>query len=86
MAKSVKANRLTLLTATALLCVLGVVSWQYRREIRAQYVLWRDFESLGRNEQGYREYRHRQTGIVFVGVGHFHSAFSRSPSSGNYGQ
>ena len=26
------------------------------------------FESLGKNEQGYREYRHRQTGIVFVGL------------------
>ena len=67
MARSPNAKRLTLLAATAMVGVLAVV-WLYRREIRAQYLLSRDFESLGRNEQGYSEYRHRKTGIVFVGV------------------
>ena len=37
-----------------------------------QFVAWYDFlslfESIGKNEQGYPEYRHRQTGIVMVRV------------------
>ncbi len=66
--KKLTGKRLTLLAATALLCVLAVVAWQYRREITTWYVFWQDFESLGRNEQDYPEYRHRQTGIVFVRV------------------
>jgi len=33
------------------------------------HILFRiNFESMGRNEQGYAEYRHRQTGIIFVSV------------------
>ena len=31
-------------------------------------MFWRDFEQLANNEQGYPEYRHRQTGIVFVSL------------------
>ena len=37
-------------------------------EMRASYLLWRDFESLGKNAQGFSEYRHRETGIVFVAL------------------
>ena len=68
MPRAPRANRLTLLAATAVVGVFAVVTWQYRREMRAWYLLRQDFESLGTNEQGYREYRHRQTGIVFVRV------------------
>ena len=45
--------------AVVLLCVAG---WLFRREL----VLWYYFAPLGRNAQGYPEYRHRQTGIVMV--------------------
>ncbi len=86
MPRSPNAKPLTLLAAIAVLVVFAIVTWQYRREIRAWYVFRRDFERLANNEQGYPEYRQRQTGIVFVRVGHFHSALSRSPSSGNHGQ
>jgi formylglycine-generating enzyme required for sulfatase activity len=34
--------------------------------IQAELRLHREFESLGKNPQGYRVYRHRQTGIRFV--------------------
>jgi hypothetical protein len=34
--------------------------------IRPEYRLHREFEGLGKNPQGYRVYRHRQTGIRFV--------------------
>ncbi len=49
----------------ALAVVTGVVR---RGEIRAWYEFRQVFASLGRNEQGYSEYRHRQTGIVFVSL------------------
>ena len=32
------------------------------------YEFWDQFESSGRNEQGMKEYRHRQTGIVMVSL------------------
>lgn len=31
-----------------------------------EYKLWRDFKSLGRNDQGYPEYEHMKSGIVMV--------------------
>ena len=47
------------------LVVLSVAMvWTYRKEIRSWYAFRRDFEALGKTEQGYREYRHRETGIV----------------------
>ena len=36
--------------------------------IQSWYAFWRDFESLGKNAQRRAEYRHRETGIVFVGL------------------
>ena len=44
--------------------LLGV----YWRDIAAWVKFVSLFESIGRNEQGYLEYRHRQTGIVIVRV------------------
>ena len=46
--------------------------WTSWEEIRAWYVFRGDlalyFASLGRNAQGYPEYRHRETGLVFVAL------------------
>ena len=48
---------------------------------------WWRFESMGQNAQGYPEYRHRQTGIIFVRVpgGMFWmGAQSKDPAGPNY--
>ena len=46
----------------ALALLLGV----YWEEIAAWIKFVRTFEDIGTNEQGYAEYRHRETGIVMV--------------------
>ena len=48
----------------ALALLIGV----YWRDIAAWIKFIYLFESVGRNEQGYAEYRHRQTGIVLVSL------------------
>ncbi len=65
--ESRKKGRKVALVAGLALVVLSVgMVWKYRKEIRSWYAFRRDFESLGRNAQGYPEYWHAQTGIVFV--------------------
>jgi formylglycine-generating enzyme required for sulfatase activity len=66
MATSKRGRRIALLTGAALVALLGVVLWMNWEELRTWYLIWRDFESLGKNAQGYPEYRHRETGIIFV--------------------
>jgi hypothetical protein len=44
--------------------VLALASWLSWPQIRFRWL----FEPLGANAQGYREYRHRRTGIVFVSL------------------
>ncbi len=65
MAHTKKGRKVALLAGLALAVLSVAMVWTYWEEIRS---LWRDFESLGRNEQGYPEYRHRPTGIVFVAL------------------
>lgn len=48
------------------LLLLGVAAVLARDELRTWYLLRTHFEKLGKNAQGYMEYRHRTTGIVFV--------------------
>ena len=48
----------------ALTLLIGVYWQEIASWVKFVYL----FESVGRNEQGYAEYRHRQTGIVFVRV------------------
>ncbi len=67
MEKPKKGRKVALVAGLALVALSVVMVWTYRKEIRSWYALWRDFEALGKNAQGYPEYRHRQTGIVFVG-------------------
>ncbi len=66
MPKQRKRTRVVLLVTGILAVVLVAAVVRYRDELVAWYAFWRDFEGLGKNEQGYPEYRHRQTGIVFV--------------------
>ena len=58
-----KGRTVALASAISLLLLIPVV-WTYWSEI----LFFIDFENLARNEQGYPEYRHRQTGIVFVSL------------------
>jgi formylglycine-generating enzyme required for sulfatase activity len=55
----------TLVAVALVLLFCGFVILR-REQIRVWWTLRRDFESLGRNEQGRAEYVHRDTGIVFV--------------------
>ena len=63
-ARSNKGRRITIVAFVAILALGGALTWLGRDHL--QFLL--AFESLGRNAQGYREYRHRQTGIVFVSL------------------
>ena len=64
MQKPKKGRKVALVAGLALVVLFGAVVGTYWGEIR--FVL--RFEQLGRNAQGYPEYRHRQTGIVFVSL------------------
>ena len=73
---------LLVILAVAVLLVVFASNWE---EIRIWYLLRGDFESIGRNAQGYSEYRHRETEIVFVRLpgGEF-SMGSPDTESGRY--
>ena len=67
--KTTKRGKRIALGAAAILLGLAVlIGVAYRNELQFWYEFHRDFESLSANTQGYPEYRHRQTGIVFVRV------------------
>ena len=67
--KTTKRGKRIALGAAAILLGLAVlIGVAYRNELQSWYEFHRDFESLPANAQGYPEYRHRQTGIVFVRV------------------
>ena len=54
-----KRTPLTLIASLATLALLVAVV-AYWQPLVAAYEFWDKFESLGRNEQGMAEYRHRQ--------------------------
>ena len=59
-------KRITLILAsfaTLVVLVVVIVNWG---PLISTYKLWREFESIATNEQGYKEYHHRQSGIVMV--------------------
>ncbi len=62
MEKTNKGRKVALVAGLALVVLSVAMAWTYWTDIR----FFLKFERLGRNEQGYPEYRHRQTGIVFV--------------------
>ena len=69
MAHTKKGRKVALVAGLALVVLSVAMVWKYRKEIRSWYEFHhRDFAALGKNTHGYPEYRHRQTGIVFVGL------------------
>ena len=55
------------LTAGAVALLVGLALLVYfKDELKAWYVVWTQFERIETNPQGYAEYLHRRTDIVFV--------------------
>ena len=59
-----KGRKVALVAGLALVVLSVAMVWTYWKEI----CFFLKFERLGRNEQGYPEYRHRQTEILFVSL------------------
>jgi len=66
MKRSSPGRRAALLAACAVLVLLLVLGWSARAQIRARYLLTTQFERLPANPQGLAEYRHPETGVIFV--------------------
>jgi len=64
MARTKNGRRIALLSGVVVIAVIAPLVWANWERIR----FFVQFESLGKNVQGYREYRQRQTGIVFVSL------------------
>ena len=62
--KRSKGRKVALTSGFALLLLLPLVIWTSWPHIL--FLLY--FESLGRNEQGFPEYRHRDSDVVFVSL------------------
>ena len=59
-----KGRKVALVAGLALVVLSVVMGWTYWEEIR----FFLNFERLGKNAQRYAEYRHRDSGIVFVSL------------------
>jgi formylglycine-generating enzyme required for sulfatase activity len=78
-----KGRRVAIGVTALALIVLAIATWQAWPHIQ----FWLRFESLGPNAEGYPEYRHRETGIVFVRLpgGRFWMGAQRDdPAGQNY--
>ncbi len=64
MQKRKKGRKVALVAGLALVALSVAMVWTSWEDIR----FFLKFERLGKNAQGYPEYRHRQTRIVFVGL------------------
>ncbi len=64
MQKPKKGRKVALVAGLALVVLSVAMVWTNWGEIRFSL----KFERLSKNAQGYPEYRHRETGIVFVGL------------------
>ena len=62
--KTSKGRKVVIISGVGLVLVVAILLWAGREKIRFLF----EFESIGKNDQGYFEYRHRQTGIVFVSL------------------
>ena len=61
-----RGRKVALVLSLSLAILLAGLAFENWTELRTWFFLWPDFESVGRNAQGYSEYRHRDTEIVFV--------------------
>ena len=59
-----KGRKAALLTGAILFILFGMTAWFTWDHVR----FWWLFEPLSNSKQGYREYQHRETGIVFVRI------------------
>ena len=59
-----RGKRSLVVSGFLLLMILALTVWSSWDHVR----FWWLFEPSGKNEQGYPEYRHRDTGIVMVRV------------------
>jgi formylglycine-generating enzyme required for sulfatase activity len=76
-------KRIALVMGIAALVVLGVAVFLGWRDL----IFWYRFEALGKNAEGFPEYRHRRTGIVMVllpGGRFFMGAQKDDPGGPNY--
>jgi len=64
MAHTKKGRKVALVAGLALVVLSVAMVWTYLKEIR----FFLAFERLRKNPEGYPEYRHRETEIVFVGL------------------
>ncbi len=73
MGESSTAKKVVIISGCVLLVTLCLIGTLYKDRILEWYnirqVLSSQFEAAGRNAQGYREYHHRESGIVFVFLG-----------------
>ena len=82
MSTRAKGKRVFVVSGVILLAVLMLTAWFSWGHLR----FWWLFESMGSTEQGYPEYRHRETGIVMVRVpggtaliGYDEACFTQTP-------
>ncbi len=78
-----KGKRIAAIAGVLAIVLLGVAAWLSYPHLRFWYL----FESVGVNAQGYREYRHRQTGIIMVrlpGGKFWMGAQAKDPKGMNY--
>ena len=83
MAKRKSGRKAAVISALLAAVLLAGGTWLLWGHLR----YWRLFESLGKNAQGYPEYRHRQTGIVMVrlpGGTFWMGAQKENPEAPNY--
>jgi formylglycine-generating enzyme required for sulfatase activity len=66
MKRSSPGRRVALLAGCAALALLLFFGWSSRAWIGAWYLLSTQFERLPENSQGFHEYRHPETGVIFV--------------------
>ncbi len=82
-----KGRRVAIAVGAVALVVIAVAVWLGWPRLVSWYRFTRAFEALGRNAQGYQEYRHRATGIVMVllpGGTYWMGAQKEDPKGRNY--
>ena len=58
-----RGKRIAIIAGIGVAVVVGLVCMEWE-----QVRFWWMFASIGKNEQGYPEYRHRQSGIIMVSL------------------
>ncbi len=66
MQNKARGKRLAGLAGLTVIMILASMAWGSRDKFRQWHQLFKHFDRLGHNAQGYPEYRHAETGVVFV--------------------